>query len=171
MQSPNITVGVPKRWFHTTNSTLTPSMSISTSRTRPWLIRDQWSMVNTIFDTLKWNQMDLYNQNLIPTIHSHAAQKVGLNSFPPNSAPIQTAFHISNPTNLCTLSSILWFLRFPTFGELGVGLNGRGLDLESVQSQNKGKWAEQLGRRWEKESMLSQCLMMVVKVFVVAILF
>ena len=75
---------------------------------------------------------------------------------------------ISNPTNLFTLS-ILWFLRFPIFGELGVVWNG--LDLESVQSQNKGKWAEQLGRRWEKESMLSQCLMMVVKVFVVAILF
>ena len=84
--------------------------------------------------------------------------KKWVNSFPPNSAPTETAFHHSNPSNLFTLS-ILWFLRFPIFGELGIVWNGGGLDLESV------------GRRWEKESMLSQCLMMVVKVFVVAILF
>ena len=87
-----------------------------------------------------------------------------LNSFLPNSTPSATAFHRSNPTNLVTLR-ILWFLRFPIFGGLVVGLNGEGLDLESVQSQQKGKWAEQLGRRWEKKSMLSQCLRLAVKVF------
>ena len=109
-------------------------------------------------------QSTSYPQKFTATQH-----KKWVNSFPPNSAPTETAFHHSNPSNLFTLS-ILWFLRFPIFGELGVGLNGRGLDRGSVQSQNKGKWAEQLGRRWEKESMLSQCLMMVVKVFFVKIL-
>ena len=47
----------------------------------------------------------------------------------------------------------------------------RRLESGVGATSKKGKWAEQLGRRWEKESMLSQCLMMVVKVFVVAILF
>ena len=59
----------------------------------PWLIvNDQWSILFLI------HSMDLYNQYLIPTIYSHAAQKVGLNSFPPNSAPSETAFHRSNPS-------------------------------------------------------------------------
>ena len=144
---------------------------------------DSQSMINgqynTMFDTLKRNEMDLYNQHPIPpipTIYSHAAQKVGLHSFPPNSTPSATAFHRSNPTNLFSLRRIrriLWFLRFPIFSEVVFFLNGEGLDLESVRSQHestKGKWAEQLGRRWEKPSMLSQCLMMVVKVLVVATL-
>ena len=83
-------------------------------------------------------EMDLYNQYRIPTIYTLAAAKqVGLNSFPPNS--VENAFHRSNPTNLFSLRirRILWFLRFPIFGEVVFFLNGEGLDLESVQSQQK----------------------------------
>ena len=138
----------------------------------PWLIRSQWSMdVNGKY-FFSYIEMDLYNQYRIPTIYTLAAAKqVGLNSFPPNSTPSATAFHRSNPTNLFSLRRIrriLWFLRFPIFGGLVFFLNGEGLDLESVQSQHestKGKWAEQLGRRWAKKSMLSQCLRLAVKVF------
>ena len=75
-----------------------------------------------------------------------------LNSFLPNSTPSATAFHRSNPTNLVTLR-ILWFLRFPIFGGLVVGLNGEGLDLESVQSQQK-----ESGRsNWAAGGRKSQC--------------
>ena len=95
-------------------------------------------MVNTFFHTLKW--ICMYNQYL-PTIYTIAAAKqVGLNSFPPNSTPSATAFHRSNPTNLFSLRRIrriLWFLRFPIFSEVVFFLNGEGLDLESVQSQQK----------------------------------
>ena len=100
--------------------------------------------------------MDLYNQYLIPTIYTLAAAKqVGLNSFPPNSTPSATAFHRSNPTNLFSLRSlrILWFLRFPIFGGLVFFLNGEGLDLESVQSQQK-----ESGRsNWAAGGRKSQC--------------
>ena len=48
---------------------------------------------------------------------------------------------------------ILWFLRFPIFGELGVVWNGGGLDLESVQSQQK-----ESGRsNWAAGGRKSQC--------------
>ena len=66
-------------------NTLPPSMSLSTFE--PSMV-DSQSIINDqykLFHTLKWNQMDLYNQYLIPTIYSHTAQQVGLNSFPPNS--------------------------------------------------------------------------------------
>ena len=79
-----------------------------------------------------------YPDNLQP--HSAIRLSVGLNSFPANSVPSETAFHRFNPTNLFTLRSILGFIRFPIAGRLGViGLNGGGLDLESVQSRKKRK--------------------------------
>ena len=73
-------------------STLPPNMPISTFEAT--MVNCQWSMVNIFFI----HSMDLYNQYLIPTIYIHAAQQVGLNSFPPNSAPSETAFHRSNPS-------------------------------------------------------------------------
>ena len=139
-------------------SRLSPSMSISTLKastadSQPMGNGCQWYM-QYLFSYI---EMDLYNQYHIPTIYSHAAAKqVGLNSFPPNSTPSATAFHRSNPTNLFSLRRIrriLWFLRFPIFGEVVFFLNGEGLDLESVQSQQK-----ESGRsNWAAGGRKSQC--------------
>ena len=135
------------KWFHTTKAEYHQACPYPLLKP-PWLIRSQWSMdVNGKYFS-SYIEMDLYNQYRIPTIYTLAAAKqVGLNSFPPNS--VENAFHRSNPTNLFSLRirRILWFLRFPIFGEVVFFLNGEGLDLESVQ-RTKGKWAEQLGRRW-----------------------
>ena len=156
--------------FGVPTSDFTPqkqTMSISTleASTIPWLIRNQWSMVYNYFSYI---EMDLYNQYLIPTIYTLAAAKqVGLNCFPPNSTPSATAFHRSNPTNLFSLRSlrILWFLRFPIFAGLVFFLNGEGLDLESVQSQQKESGRSNWATGGKKKPMLSQCLRLVVKVF------
>ena len=118
-------------------SRLSPSMSISTLETS---MVDSQSMVsgktvNTFFHTLKWicttnisfrQFTPLQQQNKWAWTASHPT-------------PSATAFHRSNPTNLFSLRSlrILWFLRFPIFGGLVFFLNGEGLDLESVQSQQK----------------------------------
>ena len=148
-------LGVPKRYFTPQKHTITKHVHIHFRTLHGWFaINDQWSIQFLIH----WNGIKWICTINIPTIHSHAAQKVGLNSFPPNSAPIQTAFHISNPTNLCTLSSILWFLRFPIFGELGIGLNGRwtwsGVGAESKQRKVGGATGPQVGERVNAQPML-----------------
>ena len=94
--SPN-SICCSNKWFHTTKTYYHQACPYPLLKP-PWLVRNQWSMVNTFF--IQWNEMDLYNQYLIPTIYSHTAQQVGLNSFPPNSAPSAIAFHRSNPTTL-----------------------------------------------------------------------
>ena len=75
-------------------SKLSPSLSISTLETS---MVDSQSMVNGIY-FFSYIEMDLYNQYLIPTISTlAAAQQVGLNCFPPNSAvptlPLQSEKH------------------------------------------------------------------------------
>ena len=146
-----------KKVFHTTKAHYHQACPYPLSNP-PWLIRNQWSMVNTIFDTLKWNQMDLYNQ------HPHNSQpcstKSGLEQLPtqlsahsnclPHFQPYQPLH--SEQHSLVPPFSHLWWARHR---------------MEWWRTWSK----ESVGRRWEKESMLSQCLMMVVKVFVVAILF
>ena len=96
MQSPNITVGVPKRYFTPQKHTITKHVHIHFRTLHGWFaINDQWSI-----QFLKhWNGMKwICTINILsPTVYSHAAQKVGLNSFAPNSAPTETAFHHFQP--------------------------------------------------------------------------
>ena len=117
-------------------------------------------MVNTCFPYIKW----ICTTNILsPQIYSHATPQVGLNSFPPNSTPSETAFHRSNPTNL-----FISIIHIHIFGWLVVVWNGAGLDLEPGQSGKKeSNWPASRG----KKSMLSQCLRMVVKGLVVEALF
>ena len=130
--------GVPTSDFTPQKQTITKHVHIHSWSLHDSMV-DSQSMVNGKY-FFSYIEMDLYNQYHIPTIYTLAAAKqVGLNCFPPNSTPSATAFHRSNPTNLFSLRSlrILWFLRFPIFGGLVFFLNGEGLDLESVQSQQK----------------------------------
>ena len=125
---------------------------------------DSQSMINGQY-IFSYIEMDLYNQNLVPTIYTLAAAKqVGLNSFPPKLnaqcnclPPFQPYQPLQSEQDslVPSVSHLRWARRRL---ESGVGATSK-----------KGKWAEQLGRRWEKKSMLSQCLMMVVKVSVVEI--
>ena len=133
-------------------SRLSPSMSISTleastADSQPMGNGCQWYIyIYTFFHTLKWIRM--YNQYLIPTIYTLAAAKqVGLNCFPPNSTPecnclppfqpYQPLQSEESEDSLVPSVSHLWYRRL----ESGVG-------AEST----KGKWAEQLGHRWEKKA-------------------
>ena len=160
--------GVPTSDFTPQKHTITKHVHIHSWTLHGWLaINDQWSIHSIhIFHIMEWNgsvQSTSYPHNLQPYSTTSGLEQLPTQlSSQCNCLPPFQPYHF-------TLRSILCFVRFHIFGGIVVW-NGGGLDLESVQSRKK-KWAEQLGRRWEKKSMLSQCLMMVVKVFVVQILF
>ena len=125
--SPNL---VLQQLISDQNSTLPPNMPISTCEAS--MVNCQWSMVNTFFNTLyKW----ICTTNILSPQFT-AMQQVALNSFPPNSAPSETAFHRSNPANLLRSSLCISIIRIPFAGGLVVW-NGGGIVLESVQSRKK----------------------------------
>ena len=155
MQSPNITVGVPKRYFTPQKHTNTKHVHIH-FRTRPWLIRDQWSMVNTIFDTLKWNQMDLYNQ------HPHNSQpcstKSGLEQLPtqlsahsnclPHFQPYQP-LHSEQHSLVPPFPHLWWARRRPEWQR-----TWSGVGAESKQRKVGGATGPQVGERVNAQPML-----------------
>ena len=112
-------------------NTLPPSMSLSTFE--PSMV-DSQSIINgqyKFFHTLKWNQMDLYNQYLIPTIYSHTAQQVGLNSFPPNS-PVKLPstvptlpLHSEGHPLVRPFSHLLWACCRPEWWRTWSGVGGK----------------------------------------------
>ena len=135
-----------KLYFTPQKHTITKHVHIH-FRTRPWLIRNQWSMVNTIFDTLKWNQMDLYNQHPIPTVYSHAAQKVGLNSFP-----------VKLPSTFPTLpTSSLWGFSGSSDLPSLVSSASYGMVADLIWSRCRVKTKESGRSNWAAGGRKSQC--------------
>ena len=119
----------------------------------PWsIVNDQWSILFFI------HSMDLYNQYLIPTIYSHATPQVGLNSFQPNSAPSETAFHRSNPS--WGAASVSVSPGFPVPVGSSSGMEGLSWSRCRVEKRKVG-WAT--GPQVAEKSTFTQCLRMVVK--------
>ena len=88
--------GVPTSDFTPQKQTITKHVHIHSWSLHDSMV-DSQSMVNGKY-FFSYIEMDLYNQYLIPTISRHAAaQQVGFNSFPPNSAvptlPLQSEKH------------------------------------------------------------------------------
>ena len=121
-QMSNVPIRCSNKVFHTTKAHYHEACPYPLSNP-PWLIRNQWSMVNTIFDTLKWNQMDLYNEHLIPTIYSHAAQKWAWTASHPTQRTVQL------PSTVSTL---------PT-SSVGAGFSGSSVFPSLVSSS--GIWS------------------------------
>ena len=145
-QMSNVLIRCSNKVFHTTKAHYHQAGPYPLSNP-PWLIRNQWSMVNTIFDTLKWKQMDLYNEHLIPTIYSHAAQKVGLNSFQCNCLPpFQPYQPLPSEDSLVPPFSHLWYRRL----ESGVGAESTWVNKRKVG----GATGPQVGERVNAQPML-----------------
>ena len=136
-------------------NTLRPSMSISTFGTLhgSFAINHQWSihffihrngMKRICTTNILSPQFTAIQHNKWAWTASHPTPQW-------NCLPPFQPYHF-------TLRGILWFVRFHIFCGLVVALSGGGLDLESVESRKKRKWAKRLGRRWEKKSRLSECL-------------
>ena len=133
------------------NSTLPPNMPISTFEAS--MVNCQWSMVNTFFNTLNGSVQPIsYPHNLQPCNTTSGLEQLPTqlnaqwNRLPPFQ-PYQPLYQY-HPDSLCPWARRPeWWRACP-----GVGAESK-----------KGKWAEQLGRRWEKKSTFSQCLRMVVK--------
>ena len=158
--SPNL---VLQQLISDQNSTLPPNMPISIFEAS--MVNCQWSMVNTFVSYIKWicttnilsPQFTAMQHHKWAWTASHPTQRPAK---PPSTVPTlpeEQPLYQYHPGSHCRWACCRpeWWRACP-----GVGAESK-----------KGKWAEQLGRRWEKKSTFTQCLRMVVKVFVVERLF
>ena len=141
-----------KKAFHTTKAHYHQACPYPLSNP-PWLIRNQWSMVN--FDTLKWNEMDLYNQ------HPHNSQpcstKSGLEQLPtqlsahwncrPHFQPYQPLQ--SEDSLVPPFSHLWWARRRPEWQG-----TWSGVGAESKQRKVGGATGPQVGERVNAQPML-----------------
>ena len=167
-----------KKVFHTTKAHYHQACPYPLSDP-PWLIRNQWSMVNTIFINPifgfwngggHWNvgganEMDLYNQHPIPcTIYSHAAQKVGKKVFEqlPLSNPsrsVNTIFDtLKLPSTFPTLpaSSVWGFSGSSVFPSL-VSSASAWMAEDLIWSRCRVKTKESGRSNWAAGGRKSQC--------------
>ena len=147
--SPNL---VSQQLISDQNSTLPPNMPISTFEAS--MVNCQWSMVKTFFHTLNGSVQSISYPHKFTAMQHHS----GLEQLPTQLnaqwnclspfQPYQPLYQYHPYSHLRLACRCLEWRRAWS----GVGAESK-----------KGKWAEQLGRRWEKKSTFSQCLRMVVK--------